>query len=271
MTVNEPAGGVLDDGFPGPVEAAELLAGIHRELEYTSLKRFELGDFASCLTEYDGGLELQPAAIHELYQYLDFFGFRWFPHQLGNASRGLAVPLVLFLCSKPIDHGVTRFRAAALLMKACVIMTRADGVIQESELDRLFSAIRRLQYLGEDERTYIKAQALFFLQGRTRRDLLLNKLCEVSPSAQDLILDCVMDVAIADGVLQKSELAFLQDIYRAFGKPARSARSDIERYAREHYVVLQNEVKTAAENEVEELAYDELDDVLGDLLGEFDF
>ena len=94
----------------------------------------------------------------------------------------------------------------------------------------------------------------------------MERIQELNPVTAGRLLTIAKDVAIADGFIHRSELIFLQDMYRVLGLPARSARSDLETYANEKFIDLKSRgiVEYPTEDQL-----DEVDDLLGDLILDF--
>ncbi|RLQ20253.1 hypothetical protein DWB85_18600 [Seongchinamella sediminis] len=252
------------------LRAAPFFQKLSRELSANEVKLMCFGDFSGYLASYDGDVELSKESVRELANLLAQYNIASIPHIRSGANRQLlSNPLVVLEDSKSLNRTGVDFRNALLITKVAALMAKSDSVVSEGESARVLARVDTLRHITEEEKVYLKAQSLYLLSTPTRRDLVLHKLAESSPTLKALVLDVAKDVAIADGVVEEAELDFLQDLYRVFDMSARSARYDIEEYAREHYVVLDKKQRIAPI--IEEETVCEFEDVLEDLLSDFEF
>ena len=99
------------------------------------------------------------------------------------------------------------------------------------------------------------------------RSQLVEKIPDLSKSAANALLRVAQDIAIADGFLDRQELTFLQDIYRAFGWSVRGAKFDLKKHAETKHIDMED---YSSSKLIPEAELDEFDNVLGDLLFDYD-
>tara|TARA_R110002094_G_scaffold42357_8_gene54658 strand:+ start:988 stop:1794 length:807 start_codon:yes stop_codon:yes gene_type:complete len=263
-----------DEGIDVAAEArspAEVFFdALNGQLRTIGLRLMCFGDFVELLPSYEGGVRLCKEGQEELAAFFETHLLASIPQvHRGTVVRTLSSPIVVFQDSGLIDKSSESFRYASMVTKAAAVMAKSDSVVSEEESSRVLERVEGLPYLTADQKLYLKALSLYLLSSETRRDLLVKKVSDASPALRNTIVEVAMDIAIADGVLEEAEVGFLQDLYRAFDMDVRSARKDLEKYAREHYIVLEKRREATAN--LSENTIDEFDDVLGDLLTEFDF
>ena len=251
-------------------KAEAFFDSLNAQLRAIGLKLMCFGDFSELLPSYEGAVHLCKESQEELAAFFEAHSLASIPQvHRGTVVRTLSSPIVIFPDSGLTDKSSESFRYASLVTKVAAVMAKSDSVVSEEESSRVLARVDGLPYLTANQKLYLKAQSLYLLSSGTRRDLLIGKVSEASPALKSTIVEVAMDIAIADGVLEEAEVGFLQDLYRAFDMDARSARKDLEKYAREHYVVL--EKRSEATVHLSDSTIDEFDDVLGDLLTEFEF
>jgi hypothetical protein len=201
----------------------------------------------------------------------------------GFINLGLESPLLLFSAHGDFDHKSENYRYGLLLVQVAVIFARIDGHIADLEISQIERMLVGLSFLSKREKTELTAQAHYYLsisasvggseQVRKHirvclsKDFALKRMSLLSDAAKSTLIEVAKSVVTADGIIQKNEVEFLQDMYREFGKSARSVRPELERFANEHYIPIHNEnIRDNIETEILE----EIDDLLGGLISEFD-
>ena len=201
----------------------------------------------------------------------------------GNIERGIDSPLLFYPNLGEVNFDSQFYKYARLVVQISVVMARADNQVDISEAEEVERLIWRQKGIGEKERLFLLAKAKYFLAiegayDERYRDYVkialsqkttIKKMEELSDSAKRSLLEVAKEIAVADGYLDQKELNFIKDIYRIMGLSVRSAKKDVEDYAKARYINLDtasNKTIDLFENDI----FEELDDVLGDLLSDFE-
>ena len=203
----------------------------------------------------------------------------------GFISRHVESPLYLFRSSGPFDHSSTGYKQGLLMVRMAVIMSFADGSVAESEISTIKEVIWGIDWLSDLEKISLFAKANYLINpgleidGGTSaynkialsRTLLLESISKLSQQSSMSIIQVAQDVAIADSFLDRGEITLLQDIYKVLEMSVRSVQGDLTRYAAKKHIYLgSGAVKNRNEYLVPEEEIAEIEDVLGDLLLDFD-
>ena len=274
------------------IESGEKDSNLHdffghilSDLGHQSVVRREFGEFAKFIPGYDGGFELNRDDLEYLSRKFECYQITSQPRvKKGFIKRGIDASIYLYRDQGAFDHNSENYRYALAMLQVAVIMARVDGVVSEEEITGVTTLLNQLKFLGERERIALHAHAHFlmqtsigvgggeqirsYLKAGINKDRVIEKIRGMSHSGQKKFLEAAKEIAIADGVLDKHEVQFLQEIYRALDMPARSARTDLEKYASERYVNLKFSIDEPMAHDLN--AIDEIDDVLGKLLIDFD-
>jgi hypothetical protein len=260
-----------------------LVADIRLKLSSQDLVEMCLSDFIEYIPEYSGGSELEPSGLKVLAEALGQSGIMSQPRMHGGyITRGIGSPVILFLDKGEFDHKAANYRYGLLLVQVAVIFARIDGYVHEKEILQIRRLVSNLDFLSSREKIELASTALYFLRVSTgvggseqvrvylkaglSKELALSRMESLSEPAKLNLIKMAIGVVTADGVLQEYEIAFLQDIYKKFGMSARSVRPQLEKYATENYIQLISDFSTELDPEI----LDEMDDVLGDLISDFD-
>jgi hypothetical protein len=261
----------------------EVLGGIIGQLETQEIVEMSFVDFIEFIPTYSGGPELDTTDLQILAEAFQENGLISQPHVKGGfVERGIGSPIYIYMDQGVIDHDSGNYRYARLLVQTAVIVARLDRVIADEELTHIVRIISDLDFLSSKERIQLLAMASYFLkvssavgggeQARAylrvglSKDLALQRMESLSSPARSALIEIMKDVVTSDGIIQKAEVGFLQDVYRSFGLPARSVKPDLEAYAQKHHIRLSREELRVVEVEI----LDEIDDVLGGLISDFD-
>ena len=160
-------------------------------------------------------------------------------------------------------------------------MTLVDRNVEESEIHAIKAIIWDMHFLSSCEKKALYAKAKYIIdagnelgtQGARHKKLLLNRdaiierISELSSSASTVILSVAKEIAIADNKLEQSETNLLKELYRALEMNVRSVTKDLQEYAKNKNVVLKSQPKNVM---ITESQIEEIEDVLGDLLFDFE-
>lgn len=261
----------------------EFLDGIVYRLETEEIVEFEFSDFTTFMPSYAGQSEIDTDDLELLATAFRMNGLTSQPHvKKGFLLRGIGGPILLYKEQGGIDYDSGNYRYARLLVQVAVIIARIDGVIAQEEAERIVRIIKNLDFLSSRERIQLTAIARYFLKVSTgvegseqardylkvglSKNLAFQKMETLSASARKTLIDILKDVITSDGIIQESEIGFLQDVYRLFDMPARSVRPELERYAQENHISLRDE----EQHEMNTGAFGEVDDLLAGLIADFD-
>lgn len=162
---------------------------------------------------------LPKARAVDLVRALQFAGFGIEPDvRFGGPTFGRASPITLFRAapgdpSAPSDA----FNAAALLVRLGACITQADGSVGEAELLHLQGHVSSGLHLDVAERRRLGAHLAWLAMVPTDAAKLKKRLGALPQSAREHAGRFVVEVALADGHVDPSEVRSLTKIYRLLG------------------------------------------------------
>ncbi len=262
----------------------EYIKCIVDELNSVSIVEKSFGDLALKLPTYTADGVLHRDDIEYLARTIGGFGLSTEPKlSLGFIERGIDAPIIFYLDKGEVHFDSSSYKYARIVVQVAVIMARADKEVDSEEVNSIDTLIWKQKGITNQEKIFLQAKAKYLLaidgaydeQYRDYMKIALNKQSTIkkmeglSESAILGLLEVAKEVAVADGHLDLKELGFIQDIYRVLGVHARKAKKDIESFAKSRYIDLEKEsCKTGSL--FDEQIFDEIDDVVGDLLADFD-
>ncbi len=262
----------------------EYLQAVVTELSNSMVVVKKFDEIAIKLPSYMSDGVLHRKDIEELVKSIEFAGLSTEPKlSSGFIERGVDTPLILYLNEGVIDLTSSFYKHARLVVQVAVIMARADRDVDDEEIKSIEGLILKQKGINKHEQAALLAKAKYFLAvegayDEKYRDYVklalskessINKMSNLSSSAKHSLLEVAKEVAIADGYLDRKELVFIQEIYRVLELPVRKAKKDIEDYAKARYVNLTT-VDDKYKEYIDENVLVEIDDVLGELLSDFD-
>ena len=266
-------------------ELLELLNKIQKWLEIHKFIELRFEDFTQHIPLHSGEEELSQESIKYLSNKLEEYHFESEPRiRQGFIKRKIYSPIFVYKKIGSIVSSSDNYKHGLLMVRIAVIMTKADGSIDDHERKSIENLIWDMGFLSETEKVSLFVKASYFMatdriydkQARQHIKIILNhdgfieKLEDLNSSSQNTLLKVAKDIAIADGFLEKGELTLLQDMYRVMGLSARSAKTDLEKYAAKEYIDLKSKTSINNNEAISNSEFEEFDDVLGDLLIEFD-
>ncbi|TRX56689.1 TerB family tellurite resistance protein [Thalassomonas sp. M1454] len=156
------------------------------------------------------------------------------------------------------------FKFASLIAKTSVLMAKIDSVVDVNESDKIKELIKEINFISTQEKKYITAQSMYFLEHTPKREVVFSKFETLSKSEQEKVVEAAQYVAIADGEVDINEVTFLQDLYRAFDWNVRTAKVDMKKLAKKYHLdsnlhTPKSDVSDPIENtEVDEVLLDDL-------------
>lgn len=270
----------------GNIEFSSFLNQIYRQLETEDFIKIKFEDFLEFIPSIEKADVLSKDSISYISDFLHKNLLESEPKiNRGFVERHVESPIYLFKNSGPFDHTSLGYKQGLVMVRMAVIMAFADGTVSEDELLTIKEVIWDMDWLSSMEKKSLFAKANYLIapgleiDERTatynkislNRDVLVKRVSELSEKSATFIIQVAQDVAIADGFLDRGEITLLQDIYRVLEMSVRSVQGDLTRYAaKKHLYVTNGSVKNRNEDLIPETEMDEIEDVLGDLLLDFD-
>jgi tellurite resistance protein len=259
----------------------EYLNCIVDELNSKLVVERVFGEVALFLPTYTSDGVLHRDDIGYLVSFINKFGLRTEPKlSKGFIERGIGTPLIFYMEKGEINFNSQSFKYARIVVQVAVVMAKTDKEVDKKESKCIENIILNLKKITSQEKAFLLAKARYLLAIDSIHDefygdyvkIALNqqstikKLEGLSENAILKLLEVAKEIAVADGRLDYKELSFIQDIYRVLGIHARKAKKDIEEFAKSKYMLLKDTSVETIDNQI----FDELDDIVGDLLLEFD-
>lgn len=255
---------------------------IQSKIEKEDVIELSFEDFTDYIPYYDGEFEVNKESISYLAKKLTEHYLDSEPRiRKGFVKRAIDTPILLYKGDGSLNCKSSIYRNGLLMVRIAVIMAKVDGQTADEEIKAIKKLIWDMGVLSLMEKRALYAKAIYLLSSGQKydehardyvraaldRETLIEKIPELSSGVANRILEISKEVAVADGFLERSELRFLQDIYSALGLSPRSAKPDLEKYAAEKYM----DIKSRDTRDIiPEKDLDEMDDILGDLLLDFD-
>lgn len=262
----------------------DYLEGVFGELDSKPIVEKIFSELALKLPTYTSDGVLHHDDIEYLANAIDNMGLRTEPKlSHGYIERGIDAPIIFYLNKGDVNFDSMFYKYARLVVQVAVIMARADREVDSEEILSIETLIFKQKGVTNQEKMFLLAKAKYLLSidgayDEQYRDYVkialskqstIKKIEELSDNAKLSLLEVAKEVAVADGYLDIKELKFIQEIYRLLGVHARKAKKDIEEFAKSRYITLESVTDKMAFSFDEE-TIDEIDDVIGDLLSDFD-
>lgn len=258
---------------------SKFIGTLNAELTKNDFIQMSFDDFMEFIPYYNGEYKIDEESIKYLAEYFEKFSIETEPRiRKGITKHRIDSPILLYKCTGQFDHKTVSYRNGFLVVRMAVIMALSDGVASDAELKKIKRIIWGFNFLTltEKKALYVKANYLVLTKNHVEdnyRRIAINrigfiaKLPEVSQSTSMMLLNVAMDIAIADGVILQAELRLLKDMYKALDMSVRSAEPDLRKYADNQFI----KIRQKDEEELfDENQLDEVDDILGDLIMDFD-
>ena len=266
----------LDSGL------SAYLNQVGEQLKTDDLVKLSFEDLAAHIPYYNGEYELDKESISYLSSHFEKHFLDSEPRiRKGYVKHLIDSPIFIYKCDGSFDHHSNSYRHGFLMVRVAVVMSIIDGIIDSQELTQIRRMIWNMEFLSLTAKISLFAKANYFMaeggeldaqeKDYKRMAISRSKLIERIPSLSEptakAFLKVAKDVAIADGFLDREELTFLQDIYRALGLSARGTKSDLKKYAETKHIDIED---LSSNKLIPEAELDEFDNVLGDLLFDYD-
>lgn len=258
----------------------QLLVLIHEKISTDHVAQLTVGDLI--LDRENVEYEVDSKHIQQISELLSSNNLKSEPRlKNGLIKRAIDSTIAIYSTNRDIQTNTDEYRNGLLLMRLAVAMAKVDGVSANEELEIIKELIWNISYLALPEKQSLYAKAIYLFSPRRKyderardyvkisldRQKLVVLVSELSTGAANLVIETAKAIAIADGFLQRSELEFVKDLYRARDLPTRKVKKDIEDYASNRYLNLRTETTPIIE-QADELV--EAQDVLSDILLDMD-
>jgi len=169
------------------------------------------------------------------------------------------------------DKKTKSLRKSLFVAMALASVIKVDGVICEQEIDRMRKSIYSLSYITEAEKYFTFIRGLYYLYQTNKRELVLEQFKKAEPKLQRELINFVKDIVISDGVIHKSEWAFLAQMYRDIDVPTKNVTADLKHDAALQGIAILGKNTTTKPDDTD-MDFDEIyfDSVLDDLIAEFE-
>ncbi len=167
------------------------------------------------------GVKIKKSDFTGPSRMLEKFGVGFEPDPRFDAHvPGADEELVLFRLPKDrINTPTNEFLLAAAYLHLAAGVAGSDGVIDDSEFERLHAAIREYGVTAESEVVRLGARLENYRRQPPAVAQLKARAKRLKSSERAAVLDSIVAIAFADGNVAPSEIAALTKIYEAFEVP----------------------------------------------------
>ncbi|MDO6610524.1 hypothetical protein Q4601_12005 [Shewanella sp. 1_MG-2023] len=149
------------------------------------------------------------------------------------------IDIVLYKTIANVNKNSKDIKYGLLVAKFSAAIAKVDGLVDFSEIAVIRQNIYSLSMLSETEKYYIFIRAIYYLQLKTTKDVLLGHLEKLSDNSKRQVLSIAMSIVIADMSIVKSERLLVADMYRLCDMPTNSVSRDLKKLAKSSGVQLQ--------------------------------
>lgn len=144
--------------------------------------------------------------------------------------------LVLFAVrgGAPIPQDNAEYDAMRTVVEVSALAAAADGTMTQTELSQLREKINAASSLGAAQRLRLLAYAAALWRDAPKQRRVLRRLSEATELAKETILDVACAVVTADGVPEKEEIRFLENVAKALGKGPNAVYARLHRDQTHH-------------------------------------
>lgn len=211
--------------------------------------------------------------INEFKELLSNSDLECFPKivngTIANIERSLvAVPLVIFKKSKPLDRQDNNVKYALLVGKIAAAMAKVDGEIDHEEIQQLRRNIYKLSFLSESEKYRVFIRSVYALQQKSSKEEIMKSFSLLPTKAKIQALNIAKDIAIADHYINRNEKLFLHEFYRLSDMPTNTIDRDLKAHAKYQNVLIEDNKKRDVVKESALII--EIDDSFDQMLAEFE-
>ena len=163
------------------------------------------------------------------------------------------------------------YKYAALLIKIAALVASYDGIVDEKERIELKDYLNSKINLPTHEKQRLFACAELSYLNNDDKKLLLHRLKELPGSKKKEVLNLIKTMIISDGIINKTEVNFLRNVYKLFEIEAKYLKKELENFAADNNKKLD---KKSASMGVDEIIYNDIDieegeSIIDDLLSDF--
>ncbi|WP_245778996.1 tellurite resistance TerB family protein [Dokdonella immobilis] len=158
------------------------------------------------------------------------FGIGMEPNVLEGAKApkpGDAVVLFKFDGSESSTVSHDGYQVAMLTLQLASAVARADGEFDAEEIAHLEQEIEHWTHLTPAHQTRLRAHVQWLVASRVTLASLKKKLEPLDTEARETLVDFMVALVHADGVIEPKEIAFLEKVYKALGIDPTRLSSDV--------------------------------------------
>ena len=175
----------------------------------------------------DGAKRPTASALAQLTQRLDALGFGIEPdRRYGGESVTTTAGMVLFEApgGAPVDPERSPFAQAKVTVEVAILAAAADGDVSEQEFDAVIRGARTISGLSTVEALRLEA-FVWSLRDRAKGGGALRRIAGLPPEARQSIARSAIAAVLSDGQASRTEVAFLERLYRTLGLPPETVHS----------------------------------------------
>lgn len=167
------------------------------------------------------------AALAQLTQRLDVLGFGIEPdRRYGGEAVATTTDMVLFEApgGAPVDPERPAFMQAKVTVEVAILAAAADGDVSDQEFDTVIRNARTISGLSVAEALRLEAFA-WSLRIRAKSGDALRRIAGLPLEARHAIARSAIAAVLSDGQASRTEVAFLERLYRTLGLPPETVHS----------------------------------------------
>ncbi|WP_338665993.1 TerB N-terminal domain-containing protein [Pararoseomonas sp. SCSIO 73927] len=175
----------------------------------------------------DGAKRPTASAIAQLTQRLDALGFGIEPdRRYGGEAVTTTADMVLFEApgGAPVDPERPVFVQAKVTVEVAILAAAADGDVSDQEFDAVIRDARAISGLSAAEALRLEA-FVWSLRDRAKGGGALRRIAGLPFDARQAIARSAIAAVLSDGQASRTEVAFLERLYRTLGLPPESVHS----------------------------------------------
>ena len=175
----------------------------------------------------DGAKRPTASALAQLTQGLDALGFGIEPdRRYGGEALTTTADMVIFEAPSgaPVDPERPAFVQAKVTVEVAILAAAADGDVSDQEFDAVIRDARAISGLSAAEALRLEA-FVWSLRDRAKGGGALRRIAGLPLEARQAIARSAIAAVLSDGQASRTEVAFLERLYRTLGLPPETVHS----------------------------------------------
>ena len=175
----------------------------------------------------EGAKRPTASALAQLTQRLDALGFGMEPdRRYGGEALTTTADMVLFVApgGAPVDPERPAFVQAKVTVEVAILAAAADGDVSDQEFDAVIRDARAISGLSAAEALRLEA-FVWSLRDRAKGGGALRRIAGLPLDARQAIARSAIAAVLSDGQASRTEVAFLERLYRTLGLPPETVHS----------------------------------------------